>query len=63
MGGQLCDFNRSSMFDFDVRLEAYKQTHGITDDPDDDITSAADLDRLYAAVGDNIQANPEAWQQ
>lgn len=59
MGGDLRDFSASSMFDYEDRLAAWKVQNGIVDG---DITSTDDLDDLYAAAGDIIKADPEAWR-
>lgn len=46
------------MYDFQVLVTAYKQSHGVQDT---DLTTAEDLDDLYAGLGDSIKDNPEAW--
>lgn len=59
MGGDLRDFNDSSMFDYEARLAAWKVQAGVVEG---DVTSTADLDDLYAAAADTIKADPEAWR-
>lgn len=58
MGGDLREFSGASMFDYEVLLSAFRQKHGLSEP---DITSADDLDDLYAALGEQMKANPEAW--
>lgn len=59
MGGDLRDFSSASMFDYEDRLAAWKVQNGVAES---DVTDTNDLDDLYAAAGDIIKANPEAWQ-
>jgi hypothetical protein len=47
------------MFDYEDRLAAWKVQNGVAEG---DVTDTNDLDDLYAAAGDIIKANPEAWR-
>ena len=60
MGQPYSTFADSSMYDYQVIADAYRQLHNIKD-PQQELSTETDLDELYQGLAQSMQTKPEIW--